>query len=216
MSERLPRLSGNGVERQRALEVTRLAEVKGYIGYQSHLYSRTVPDQKEDIAQVAREAVIRQLRTAPDCPISHLKVRAKSAILNYRKVGSSVDGKLDESDRARHYDTLSLDAPISENDDTRWEEVLGDNVHYSAERSTEEQALNRVWLADLRSRLSELENQVLKMRLQGVSWQNITRSLGHNAGDYCGPVRRRLEAVARQVLTPETPVSNGKTPLDQK
>lgn len=191
-------------------EERRLAEVSGYIGYQSHLYSRNAPDQKEDIAQIAREAVVEKLRDDPDCPVSHLKVRAKSAIINFRKQGKSVDGKLDESDRAKTYDSFSLDAPVTENSHTRRGELVGDAPGF-AQRITEERALNRVSMQHLRGQLSDQENQVLSMRLDGASWQEVVNSYGYGAGDYRSPVRRRIEEAARKVLDTEAPTGNGRS-----
>lgn len=194
-------------ERERH-EEERLASVEGYIGYRAHLYSRDVPDQKEDFAQAAREAVVKKLRDDPDCPISHLKVTAKSAILNYRSQGSSIDGKLNESKRSKTWETLSLDEPVAEDGGTR-QDMLSEKSH--VQRVTEEQALHRTLMDDLRSQLSARENQVLGMRLDGASWQEVTRSLGNSVGDYRSPTRRRITEAAERALTysADTP-TNGK------
>jgi hypothetical protein len=55
----------------------------------------------EDLAQQAREAVIRRLREHPNCPYSHLVNKARDAIFCYRQKGNSVDGLLHQRGRAR-------------------------------------------------------------------------------------------------------------------
>ncbi|MBI1880425.1 MAG: hypothetical protein HYR94_19785 [Chloroflexi bacterium] len=70
------------------------------------------PMLAEDLAQQAREAVIRQLREDPDCPYSHLINKARDAILRYRQKGKSVDGLLYQRGRARQYNIFSFDEPI--------------------------------------------------------------------------------------------------------
>ena len=62
---------------QAAFEVTRLDEVDGFIQFKATDLSMGDPMLAEDLAQQAREAVIRRLREAPDCPYSHLVNKAR-------------------------------------------------------------------------------------------------------------------------------------------
>lgn len=115
MVEREPRYFPEGAAQGREQhEAQRLNSIKEYIAYLAFVFSRDAPDQEEDIAQAAREAMVRKLRGDPDCHISHLKVKAKSGIRDYRRRGKSVDGKLNETDRQRHYDTLNIDQVVTE------------------------------------------------------------------------------------------------------
>ena len=58
-------------ERERQ-ELTRLAEVEGFIQKRAAQFSMDDPMLAEDLAQQAREAVIRRVREYPDCPYSYL------------------------------------------------------------------------------------------------------------------------------------------------
>ena len=97
---------------QAAWELTRLNEVEGFIQLKATDLSMGDPMFAEDLAQEGREAVIRRLRTHPDCPYSHLVNKASDAILNYRKKGYSVDRPY-QGKRARQYQIASLDEPIN-------------------------------------------------------------------------------------------------------
>jgi hypothetical protein len=52
--------------------------------------------------------MVKKQRSDYNCSASHLVTKAKYAISQYRKRGSSVDGKLDARSRAKHYHILSL------------------------------------------------------------------------------------------------------------
>jgi hypothetical protein len=97
-----------------------------------------------------------------NCPASHLVVKAKYAISQYGKRGSSVDGKLDARSRARHYHILSLEELIFDDGLLR-EEVISDPQ--GPNRPTEEKACINSVFASLRDSLSAEENQVLSLRL---------------------------------------------------
>ncbi len=79
-----------------------------------------------------------------NCPASHLVVKAKYAISQYRKRGSSVDGKLDTRSRARHYHMLSLEE-LTFDDGLLWEEAISDPQGPS--RPTEEIAAQQSGLS---------------------------------------------------------------------
>ena len=124
----------------------------------------------EDLAQEGREAVIRRHRQAPDCPESHLVVQARSAIYHYLRRGSSVDGKLDDRSRLRHYQVFSLEEPIVDNGRLQGE-VISDPE--APRRPTEERACINILFDCLRGSLSEAENQALDLRLMDVPWQEV-------------------------------------------
>jgi hypothetical protein len=56
-------------QEQEQQELTRLAEVEGFIQKRADQFSRDDPMLAEDLAQYAREAVIRRVREHPDCPL---------------------------------------------------------------------------------------------------------------------------------------------------
>ena len=90
-------------------ELMRLNDVEGFIQRNAYKFSMDDPMLAEDLAQEGREAAIRRLRENPDCPTSHLIVKARDAIYGYRRRGSSVDGKLYLNGRAKQYQISSLE-----------------------------------------------------------------------------------------------------------
>ena len=95
MVERAERRFSVGTNQEREQqELTRLGEVEGFIQKRAVQFSMDDPMLAEDLAQQAREAVVRRLREYPDCPYSHLVNKARDAIFRYRQKGKSVDGLL--------------------------------------------------------------------------------------------------------------------------
>jgi hypothetical protein len=182
-----------------AHEEQRILSIKEYIDYLAFLFSRDHPDVKEDMAQEAREAVLKRLRQAPDCPISHLKVKAKSAVLNYRGQGSSVDGKLNQSHRPRQYNFTDINQVVTE-EGTTLADTLTDQRMVTL-RITEEQALHRVLVDQIQNKLTAEETQALTLRLCGVSWSQIKRDFGYGDGRMT-TIRNRIKTAATQVLNP--------------
>jgi hypothetical protein len=111
----------------------------------------------------------------PNCPASHLVVKAKYAISQYRKRGSSIDGKLDTRSRAKHYHILSLEELIFDDGLLREEAISGPQ---GPRRPTEEEACINILFASLRNSLSVEENQVLTLRLMDIPWQRVGEILG--------------------------------------
>ena len=146
----------------------------------------------EDLAQEGRQAAIRHLRQVPDCPESHLVVQARSAIYHYRRRGSSVDGKLDDRARLRHYQVFSLEEPIADNGRLK-EEAIGDPQ--GPRRPTEEQACVNILFASLRDSLSAEENQVLSLRLMDIPWQRVAEIQGLGAREI-SQIRGRIATSA--------------------
>jgi hypothetical protein len=176
MGEREPRYQAN----QTALEVARLDEVEGFIQLKASYLSMGDPMLAEDLAQQAREAVVRRLREQPDCPYSHLVNKARDAIFRYRGRGSSVDGLLYQRGRARQYDFTSLDEPVDPDaepseETTSLNEILSDPAH--PQRYTEERALTEVLLDSVRNYLCPKGNNVLTLRLWGFTWKEIQQDL---------------------------------------
>ena len=60
-------------------------------------WSKDSMDDWEDLAQEARLSIYQELKHKPDSPRAHLFQRAKHEILDYRKKGKSVDGRLHKS-----------------------------------------------------------------------------------------------------------------------
>jgi hypothetical protein len=147
-------------------ELTRLAEVEGFIQLRATQFSRDDPMLAEDLAQEARERALRWLREHPDCPYSHLVNKSRDAIFRYRQKGKSVDGLLYQRGRARQYDVISFEKPIDteagpSEEQASLREVLSDPSQ--PRRVTEERAFANVLLDNLRDRLSPVENEVLSL-----------------------------------------------------
>ena len=167
---------------QAALELTRLNEVEGFIEFKATNLSMGDPMLAEDLAQQAREAVIRRLRNSPDCPYSHLVNKARDAILNYRKKGQSVDRPY-QGKRARQYQITSLDQPFNNRANTSARPTpLGEFLSHPPHprRHTEERAITRVLFDTVRDQLSSRGNSALTLRLSGFTWKEIRLTLNLN------------------------------------
>lgn len=159
-----------------AFELTRLNEVDGFIRLKATNLSMGDPMLAEDLAQQAREAVIKRLRQSPDCPYSHLVNKARDAIFCYRQKGKSVDGLLYQRGRARQYRIASLEEPVDNEIEpsegaTSLSEILSDPAQ--PRRFTEERAIIAVMLDTVRDHLSPRSNDALTLRLQGLTWKEI-------------------------------------------
>ncbi len=188
-------------------EEERLAEVEGYIDRLAGRFSTDAPGQRDDLAQESRLRVLLELQKNPDCPESHLRTAAWDGVLQYRKRGKSIDGKINENGRSQTWDTQSLDAPATDNG-TPLGAMLSEKT--TTRRITEERALNRVQMDALREELGDEEQGVLAMRLNGARWQEVMEAMGDGAGRPGRPVRERLEEAAERVLTVEPSHSNNK------
>ncbi len=156
----------------------------------------------EDLAQEGREAAIRLLRAEPNCPASHLVVKAKDAISQYRKRGSSVDGKLDARSRTKHYHILSVEELVFDDGQPR-EEVIGDPQGPS--RPTEEEACINILFASLRDNLSAEENRVLNLRLMDIPWQRVGEILGQEPREI-SKMRKRIATALLSSMPTRTAV----------
>ncbi len=180
-------------------ELARLNDVEGFIWGKARQFSMDDLMLTEDLAQEAREAVVKRLRESPDCPNSHLKVKATGAVYHYRGRGVSVDGKLHPVGRTKIYQISSLEELIANDDGGNGHlpiEVVGGSKE--PRRSTEEKAFTSVMFDCLRDSLSETENQVLTLRLRGVSWKEVKNKLGLGVGEIA-QVRKRMAALIQVV-----------------
>ena len=181
----MPEREQSHLASQAALELTRLNEVEGFIQFKATNLSMGDPMLAEDLAQQAREAVIRRLREYPDCPYSHLVNKARDAILNYRKKGQSVDRPY-QGKRARQYQITSLDVPIaSRANPSARATALGEFLNHpnQPKRLTEERAITRVLFDTVRDQLSSRGNSALMLRLNGYSWREIRQALNLSHGE---------------------------------
>lgn len=105
-------------------------------------------------------------------------VKAKDTDSQYRRQGSSVDGKLDARSRNKHYQILSLEELIFDDGRLR-EEAIGHPPGPS--RPTEEEACINILFASLRDNLSAEENPVLILKLMDTPWQRVGEILGQGA-----------------------------------
>jgi len=136
-------------------------------------WAKDCPDAWEDLAQEARLAIYLELKVNPAAPRSHLFQRAKHEILDYRKKGKSVDGKLHRTfKRPFVWPLVSLDAPG----------VLADNssLYFRSHQLSpvEEVVLARWAHSVMRARLSETADQYLCLKLHGYSWREAEILLG--------------------------------------
>jgi DNA-directed RNA polymerase specialized sigma24 family protein len=146
-------------------------------------WSRDCPDNWEDLAQIARVAIYLELKAKPASPRTHLFRQAKHEILDYRKMGKSVDGKLDKTYKRRHiWEMISLDAEGSAfiGADPVVVVVERSNLYFKPHqlRPVEDLALTRVAYEELRGRLTEQQRQYLALRLQGYKQREADVLLG--------------------------------------
>ncbi|MBU2009844.1 MAG: sigma-70 family RNA polymerase sigma factor [Chloroflexi bacterium] len=133
----------------------------------------------EDLAQEAALALWRALRERPDAPASYLKDVADHAARDALERGKSVDRPLPR-ERQRTWQVASLDALME--DEAGWESIEGSLIrrrhHGELPSPTEEVALASVLYRDLRDRLTLRQREVLELRLQGYTREEIEARLG--------------------------------------
>jgi len=136
------------------------------------------PDNWEDLAQEVRLAVYQKLKEQPDSPRNHLFQVAKRTIMDYRRRGKSVDGRLYKTFRRQFVWILaSLDAPDA---------VVADrsNLYFKPHqlRPVEDLALTLVAYAELKGRLTAQQGQYLSLKLQGYNGREANVLLGLTRG----------------------------------
>ena len=136
----------------------RLDDLDKGIQSMARTWARDDPDVWEDLAQEGRLAIYQELKENPESPSAHLFQRAKHVILDYRKKGKSVDGKLFRTfGRPRVWMLTSIDAnpKVLLVFRSRWANPVQD------------QALARVTYGELRERLTGQQAQYLTLLIQG-------------------------------------------------
>lgn len=139
------------------------------------------PDVRDDLAQVARLAVWEELRRRPDASDLHLVYRAKQEILDEKKLGRSVDGRLDPvTRRSFRWLLVSLDAPRLDGQEPLADTLASGPVraHNLWESPVEEEALGRVLYQTLRELLTPREDALLALLLLGYQHKEIRALLG--------------------------------------
>jgi DNA-directed RNA polymerase specialized sigma24 family protein len=152
-------------------------------------WSRDCPDNWEDLAQEARVAIYLELKAKPASPRTHLFRQAKHEILDYRKMGKSVDGKLDKTYKRAHiWEMVSLDAEGSVfiGADPVVVVAARSNLYFKPHqlRPVEDLAVTRVAYEELKGRLTEQQRQYLSLRLQGYKQREaeVLLGLSHRRG----------------------------------
>ena len=169
----------------------RLADLDPDIRALARTWSRDSPDAREDLAQEVRLAIHRELLANLDSPRNHLFQRARHVIIDYRKRGKSVDGKLNRTHRRRQvWKLASLDADPG----------VARAVQSRQPRPVEDLALARVAYDELRERLTERQAQYLALRLQGYQGTEVDCLLGLSKKQGF-LLRRKIKEAAQECLT---------------
>ncbi len=168
----------------------RLEDLDKGIKALARTWARDNPDVWEDLAQEARLAIYLELKENPESPRTHLFQRARHVILDYRKKGRSVDGKLHRTFGRPHVWMLaSLDggprAPLA--------------IRSGQASPVEDLALARVVYGELRERLSGQQAQYLALRIQGYQGREVDYllSLTKKQGFY---LRKKIKEAAQECL----------------
>ncbi|MDP3064807.1 MAG: hypothetical protein Q8O40_16645, partial [Chloroflexota bacterium] len=121
-----------------------------------------------DLAQVARLAMGHMLKERPDAPAPHRIYKAKQEILDQKKLGRSVAGRLDPvTRRAFRWLIVSLDAPPPDGCHPLADSLASGPVHAHNlwESPVEEEALGRILYQTLRDLLTPREDVLLALLL---------------------------------------------------
>lgn len=183
----------------------RIQELDGEIRTLARRWAWDCPDNWEDLAQEARCAIYQQLKQDPGCPRSYLFSHAKDAILDYRKKGASVDGKLDRTyHRTRVWQLASLDT----GPEVVPAEYSGLYFKPHQLRPVEDLALADVVYGELVARLTGPQSQYLALRLQGYSGRQVDALMGVNQSRGAR-LRKEIKRQARDILQP-APAPTGR------
>lgn len=153
----------------------------------------------EDLGQEILLALWRCLRDRPDLPVTYLAQVAEHAPRDALRREKSVDKALAHDGRRREAQQLaSLEALME--DEVGWQELefrlARRPRRVGVPRPTEELALARLVVAQLRARLTPRQRQVLGLRLRGYSGLEIMRRLGlastSNVPRMMGVIRRQF------------------------
>ena len=136
-------------------------EVRAKVRYIAWRWSRDRPDYLEDLYQEGLLAI--WLRGETQAPLNHQLRTAQNRVLSVRKLGRSVDGKLDRSyRRPRPWGVIFLDGFDPPGPGGSW---------------VEEQALGRIALQELMALLERHEIETLSLIYQGFTPAEVARRL---------------------------------------
>ncbi len=152
----------------------RIQELERDIQKLAWRWSRDCPNDCDDLAQEVRLAIYHKLVEAPDSPRTHLFREAKQAILDYRRKGKSVDGRLHRGFRRQVvWRLVSLDEP-----DVVPAEYSGLYFRPHQLRPVEDLALAKVAFETMMERLNEQQGQYLSLMLQGHNGLEVNALMG--------------------------------------
>lgn len=185
----------------------RLEALEPRVRHLAWRWSRDAPNAREDLEQVARLAIWKELLREPDAPVQHLLAEAKDAISDERKRGSSVDGRLNPTTRRkRRYLAESMDAP-GPRDLPPISETLASgplHAHNLWESPVEAEALGHLLYEALLPVLTETQNALLALILAGYQCKEAGRLLGMTK-QQAWVVRQSIQRTAVEVLGVQYP-----------
>jgi hypothetical protein len=136
-------------------------------------------------------AIYLELKENPASPRTHLFHAAKCQILDYRKMGKSVDGKLDKTYKRTHiWELASLDAIGA---DPVVAVAARSNLYFKPNqlRPVEDLALTLVAYGELKGRLTEQQSRYLSLKLRGY--------YGREADVLLGVTRKQGERLRNEI-----------------
>jgi DNA-directed RNA polymerase specialized sigma24 family protein len=161
-------------------------DLKHRVHYLAWRWSRDRPDYLEDLYQEGLLAI--WLRGETQAPVNHQLRTVQNRMLSVRKLGKSVDGKLDQGyQRARPWGVVFLD---------------GFDPPGTGGSGTEEQALSRITLREFTSLLKRHEIETLVLAYQGFKYREIAARLGqdrHAPGRTMREIRRKVNLYLHSV-----------------
>jgi DNA-directed RNA polymerase specialized sigma24 family protein len=139
-------------------------ELVAKVHYLAWRWSRDRPDYLEDLYQEGLLAI--WLNGETQAPLNHQLRTAQNRMLSVRKLGKSVDGKLDQGyQRATPWGVVFLD---------------GFDPPSAGGSGTEEQALSRVALQEFMAILERHEIETLVLAYQGFKYREIALRTGQS------------------------------------
>lgn len=143
-------------------------ELCAAVGSLARRWSRDCPDVQEDLEQEALLAIWAKGETG--APLRHQLRTAQNRMLSVRKLGKSVDGKLDGSyHRARPYAVVSLDRGAAACDD----DVLPLHDVLPSTLLVEPYVVSKLQLLELLSLLAADERECVAMLCAGFTPRDI-------------------------------------------
>ncbi len=174
----------------------RIQELEPDIQKLARRWSMDHPDDWEDQAQEVRLAIYQKLEEEPDSPRNYLFQVAKRALIDYRRKGKSVDGKL-HRDYGRRYVWLLV--TLDGDPEVVPAEYSGLYVRPHQLRPVEDLALAEVVYGELVGRLTGPQARYLALRLQGLSFREVHALMGMTEWQGRG-LRAGIKRQAREVL----------------